>query len=130
MIFPPFFGSGRMKKRNLCWLFPYFYILSIIYYKKNNPHFSEKNADQFFWKLIQIKTDIYSIEIADTGQLSIVSWILHPSVSWETTFDFPSSILKTFGHRDSQVPHPMQSSSFTFGVGIVLFKKLIVTLFK
>jgi len=63
----------------------------------------------------------YSIDIALTGQLSTTSWQLQSAHSREITFDFPFSTLKTFGQRDSQAPHPMQTSSFTFAFGIILF---------
>ena len=65
--------------------------------------------------LFILLTEIYaSTTIALTGQLSAVSWQLHSPHSWEITCDFPSaSILKTLGHKDSQVPHPIHKSSLT-----------------
>ena len=58
------------------------------------------------------------MEIALTGQESIASWQLQSPQSSDITWDFPSSILNTPGHNDSQVPQPIQSSSFTFGLAI------------
>jgi hypothetical protein len=59
--------------------------------------------------------------MADTGQLSTTSWQLQSARhSSEITTDFPSSILNTFGQRDSQVPQPMQRSLFTFAFDINL----------
>jgi hypothetical protein len=56
--------------------------------------------------------------MALTGQLEIISSQLQSVQSSDMTFDFPSSILNTFGQSASQVPQPMQSSSFTFAFGI------------
>jgi hypothetical protein len=59
--------------------------------------------------------------MALTGQLSTTSWQLHSAQSAATTWLLPFSILKTFGHIDSQVPQPMQISSLTFAFGMFLF---------
>jgi len=68
----------------------------------------------------------YSIEIALTGQESITSWQSQSPQSSATTLDFPFSSLKTLGHKDSQVPHPMHKSSLTFGLGILAYRLIII----
>ena len=58
------------------------------------------------------------MEMALTGQLSIASWQLQSSAHSAITTDFPSSTLKTFGHSDSHVPQPIQSSALTLAFDI------------
>jgi hypothetical protein len=70
----------------------------------------------------------YSIEIALTGQLVTASLQSQPAFSQSSpiTWDFPSSTLNIWGQSASQVPHPMQISSLTFGFGII-FLRLFIT---
>jgi hypothetical protein len=74
--------------------------------------------------VIKIRLQIFSLTskvhdhsfqlIACTGQVSIASWQLQvPQFSGPITWDFSSSILKTFGHSSAQWPQPMQRSSST-----------------
>lgn len=87
---------------------------------QEQPPALSKKIRTIFLHSTTVVIAIYSIDIADTGQLSITSWQLQSPHSSAITLDFPFSILKTFAQRDSHVPHPMQISSFTFGFGILL----------
>lgn len=58
--------------------------------------------------------------MALTEQLEIISSQLQSPQSPAITFDFPFSILNTFGQSASHIPQPMQSSSFTAAFGIKL----------
>lgn len=68
------------------------------------------------------------MEIALTGQLETTSAQSQSPQSSEITWDFPFSILNTFGQSASQVPQPMQISSFTLAFGIDFLLQLISTI--